>query len=299
MSLGQKLGPTIRQIKAAPDDDEKPAVYLGKGVGRDRDRPVRDRDPDGGDPAAPVKEHPILFSAPMITAILAGRKTQTRRLVRWAPREPGFDLLHSSVVAGHYGTGLPTSGWVLRSRGAGSCWNDRTQRQRCRYGVPGDRLWVREAWKKEGRRCSDDMHMLEEDHACSEHCDQTYVYYAATPREGLRAKPDRARITYLDDSTPLTDFYRKGWKPSIHMPRWASRIQLDVTDVRVQRLHEISEEDARAEGVDLAGGPRKGKDWASSARDAFATLWDSINADRMSWASNPWVWAVSFRRVAP
>jgi hypothetical protein len=257
-------------------------------------------------PAARL-EHPILFSAPMVNAILAGRKTQTRRLIRPQPfTEPGL----TGPMVGHRDLAGVFADHVFRPCAAGLL--------KCRYGQPGDRLWVREAWKKEERTC--DFSNPEDQHACTEHCQQTYVYYAATPREGLRAKPDGARITYLDERTPLTDFYQRGWKPSIHMPRWASRIQLEVTATRVQRLQEITAEDAKAEGLaeitkdgrlmkfgvpdrdGLPGTDNEGWPWAEwevDPRAAFRKLWDSINADRMSWASNPWVWCVSFERVTP
>lgn len=154
-----------------------------------------------------VKERPILFSGPMVKAILAGKKTQTRRLVK-APR--GSEPSHAGVDFG------------------------------CPYGQLFDRLWVRESWQ------------------CN-HADQ-----------------DRSKVNYRADGRD-----RLLWTPSIHMPRWASRITLEVTDVRVQRLQDISEEDAKAEGAE--------------GREAFASLWDAINGNRASWASNPWTWAIGFR----
>lgn len=125
----------------------------------------------------------------------------------------------------------------------------------CPYGEPGDRLWVREAW-------------VPPHHTINPGVMTPQCYRATNPA------PEMLR-----------------WKPSIHMPRWASRITLEVTDVRVQRLHDISHEDAEQEGVkcDMS---------ALGFRDHYAALWDRING-RGSWAANPWVWAVSFELVQP
>lgn len=205
-----------------------------------------------------MKERPILFSAPMVRAILDGAKTQTRRVVKLgAPprgcrpwRLQGNDNIRFPVFVadadapGDFGA-------------AGSI--------KCPYGVPGDRLWVRETW------------------------------YGDT----LDGVVYRADIDQLDEGQ---------WRPSIFMPRWASRITLEITDVRVQRLQDISEEDARAEGctgrdpepADEGGTiyAWKGRSAAPDARAHFAALWDSINGDG-AWAANPWVWALTFKKVTP
>lgn len=153
---------------------------------------------------------------------------------------------------------------------------------RCPYGVPGDRLWVRETWGP---------------------CDGGFCYFADEPA-GSKAKPDDGR-----------------WHPSIHMPRCASRTLLEVVSVRVERLQDISEADAMAEGIErenvivdthcaggvhtevsecryfYSGGAEEGYEDAVSA---YAALWDSINVNGPnSWAANPWVWVVSFKRIAP
>ncbi len=205
-----------------------------------------------------MKEYPILFSGPMVRAILERRKTQTRRIVKWKPREPGITLSLSGLGIGHYSTGVPDSGWVLRSRSGSGCWNDRSFPAHCPYGKPGDRLWVRE----------------------------TFWYQPASFGEvcGIKYQDGDESIVYrADHEDAEVDDFR--WKPSIHMPRWASRITLEIVDVRVQRVQEISEADAIAEGF----GPR-------SARALFRGLWDSINTNRgSSWDANPWVWAVSFK----
>lgn len=231
-----------------------------------------------------MKERPILFSAPMVRALLAGQKTQTRRLVTPQPR------------ANHYlqpmwGTSPPPDpvefGEKHMWREVGPDYPDDTSDdRRCPYGVPGDTLWVRETFRSWRDICDQDE---DDDHEHGEHCDQTYVAYAATPRQGYRPKPDRARITYLDESTPLESNRRLlgPWKPGIHMPRWASRLTLAITDVRVERLHEITKTDARAEGVEASMGD------PMSCRDAFAALWDSINGKRAPWSSNPWLWVLN------
>ena len=173
-----------------------------------------------------MKEYPIIFSGPMVRAILDGRKTQTRRVIKPQPKGEFC----------RYGFHMPTQ----------AIWTDLTVVS-CPYGQPGDLLWVRETFAAAG--------------------DQSWVEY--------RADCDSKVIR---------------WRPSIHMPRSASRLTLRITDVRVQRVQEISEEDARAEGTTgLAG-----------AMTGFPYLWESINAKRgYGWNTNPWVWAISFERIMP
>lgn len=205
-----------------------------------------------------MAERPIIFSGPMVRAILDGRKSQTRRIATFKPREEGLNLGFSGLSVGHYCTGVPTSGWVLCSRGGGGCWNDRTFPLHCPYGVPGDRLWARE----------------------------TFLLRAAGKHAVYRAEFDPV------DAAGFGAMYG-GWKPSIHMPRWASRITLEVVSVRVERLQEISEGDAFAEGID-GEALHRAKGYAP---DAFRKLWDSINAKRAPWESNPYVWVIEFKRA--
>jgi len=240
-----------------------------------------------------MAERPILFSGEMVRAILSGAKVQTRRAIRGLPPDPQ----NVRFLGMYLKCDAPPGSGAVSLR----IW--------CPYGERGDRLWVRETWKSSEYRCSDEAQ--EDGHECGAHCFQKYVYYAATPRVGYRAVPDRERIVYLDSSTPLTEWHARGWRPSIRMPRWASRITLEITDVRVQRLQEISEEDARAEGVDALDGALDAVELCrvakliggcpEDARTWFAVLWDSINGKRpgCSWDANPWVWVVSFRRVQP
>lgn len=192
-----------------------------------------------------MKERPILFSAPMVRAILSGTKTQTRRIYRpkaGYPRQDGEILPDGSGYMG---------------------WDEGP----CPYGAAGDRLWVRETWASDDGRAA---------------------WYRADGETHNAGLP---------------------WRPSIHMPRWASRLTLEVTGIRVERLQDISEEDAKAEGAleicDICGNPPEDEvHWACEAdyvpqvshRVGFQDLWESINSPG-SWGLNPWVWVVGFRRL--
>lgn len=207
-----------------------------------------------------MRERPILFSSPMISALLSGAKTQTRRVVKRVPDANGTSF---------------TPGELL---GVGDWWST------CPYGVPGDRLWVRETWGFTAQVTTDahPRFMREQDTSF-------LVYRADVPAQDAATERTLSRLS----AAP--------WRPSIHMPRWASRITLEVTDVRVERLQSISEEDARAEGV----APMTGEDcWSDgTCRTAFEYLWGQLNGFegesrvRATWARNPWVWVVSFRRL--
>ena len=225
-----------------------------------------------------MKERPILFSGPMVRAILDGRKTQTRRIVKPQPEviyeyknQPELlEFLHPV-----------TSGTYSRESFAKSC---------CKFGVVGDRLWVREKWGP---------------------CDSQYkqdiatATYACFP-DGSQQFKMGTYFEYKNDPSAIADKWPKGWKwkPSIHMPRWASRITLEITGVRVERLQDISEEDAIAEGVEggcLTCGENCMKTGGCGYcnpeyRDSFIGLWHQIHGPD-SWASNPWVWVVEFKRV--
>lgn len=206
-----------------------------------------------------MKERPILFSAPMVRAILAGDKTQTRRMVK--DLSP-WEITEIVLDAGGTGAWLP-NGPAPSGRGmAAGPWRP------CPYGQVGDRLWVRETWGY------NPDHPGMAWHAC----------YRADPgheHDGIK------------------------WKPSIHMPRAACRILLEITGVRVERLQDISEADAIAEGCRAVPGAQ----WQSfeearaglpmhdhKAVDAFEALWEDLNGDD-SWAANPWVWVVEFKRI--
>ena len=251
-------------------------------------------------------ERGILFKDRLVRRILAGAKTQTRRIAK-LPADVG------EVRIDPGGTALFGPGPYIKAYGSEVGGHAQMYpRIRCPYGYPGDRLWVREAWRSWTRSCADED--TDDDHECSAHCNQTYVAYRATPRTGFRPVPDRAAITYLDESTPIEsnrDLIGP-WKPGIHLRRDWARIWLDIVAVRVERLQDISEADALAEGVvsgripaDENGPERSGYVLAHddgqctlypSAREAFAAGWCSINGAE-SWASNPWVWVVEFKRA--
>jgi len=202
-----------------------------------------------------MKERPILFSAPMVRAILAGAKTQTRRVVKPQPEaEHGGEPYW--FVGGYRAWTYRDTQDVLRQGGSVLP---------CPYGQPGDRLWVRETW-------SHDAISLDACRAAHEDLmgGMSYgPYYRAT-----EVAPD----TLV-------------WRPSIHMPRWASRILLEVDSVRVERLQAISRGDAMAEGCpfpNMAAGPNP-LDW-------FKGLWTDLNGPD-SWTANHWVWVINFKRL--
>lgn len=231
-----------------------------------------------------VRERPILFSAPMVRAILEGRKTQTRRLVKPQPHNP--EVFGVSPI---WGAGVRLGSDRFGIHCATNVNGKREDRWiECPYGQPGDGLWVRETLKL-GKMVS---------------------VFTGQPTDADAA-------LYAADGEPVLvqpgDFDAGwGWQrptlPAIHMPRWASRITLEITDVRVERLQDISEEDAKAEGCSGTdpepkneGGTIfafKGISSAPNPRAHFAALWESINGAG-SWASNPWVWVVSFRPSEP
>ncbi len=201
-----------------------------------------------------MKSRPILFSAPMVRALLAGTKTQTRRSLR-------------------DGTWLDPKEGVIRMCSVGNGVTG-FQSVACPYGQPGDQLWVRETW----------AHHVQAQSAERDE-DGPFVYAADGP-QALQAR------------------LASKWTPGIHMFRWASRITLELTDVRVERLQDISEADALAEGVTPKWEPGcsgrlmeafNGFSFRPAA-SAYADLWEQINGPG-SWDANPFVWALSFKRV--
>lgn len=234
-----------------------------------------------------MKERPILFSAPMVRAILDGSKTQTRRVVKWqGPKKHphDFNLAFLDNPAGVKRLCVP---YEHPNDGTPSI-DSPAHRHYCPYGDPGDRLWVRETWCKVYD---------------AQYGEADWIDYRATPKYS-----DIAPAGWHED---MEDPARLRWKPSIHMPRSASRIDLEITGVRVERLQEMTEEDAKAEGTlewlkDGMVKYTKGQPWEEAVRfdkenpfrAAFGTLWESINGPG-SWDANPWVWVIEFRRIKP
>lgn len=224
-----------------------------------------------------VRERPILFSAPMVRAILEGRKTQTRRIACSARGE----LLRFNDRVAVFGDSIPDDPVPVERRN--------------RYGAPGERLWVKETFQIESNRGIDDSTAYP-----PRFNDGRPVRWHDGVAEGRWWQQPHYRATEAEHD--LVDYEEEdddgndkplGWKPSIFMPRWASRIDLEITGVRVERLQDISEDDAHAEGVpDI-------RESASCARLRFSFPWDTINGERASWAANPWVWVIEFKRVRP
>ena len=193
-----------------------------------------------------MRERPILFSGPMVSAILNGTKYQTRRPVKPQPRD--ID-------------GMPILEWPVAA-------TDPAAVRFCPFGAPGDRLWVRETFAQNVPGCERGL---------------SYRADHRDPRGDGPANPMR-------------------WRPSIHMPRWASRLTLEVTDVRVRRVADIGEADARAEGFGAGEDGRFANPTAAARENATEHVHNARQAFLLAWRSiyghgNPWVWAITFRRV--
>ena len=204
-----------------------------------------------------MKERPILFSTEMVQVILEGKKTQTRRVLK--PQPGNISIFNERR-------------WIESS--INHVWADGHGYQRkCPYGQIGDGLWVRETWRAE------ELDPYGED-GIRYKADGAFVQIENS--EDAAERWGDARYTKSGKKYP-------GWRLSIYMPRWASRITLEIVNVRVKRVQDITEKDAVAEGCVGAFLP---------ADCEFLILWNSINAKRgYGWAKNPWVWAITFRRL--
>ncbi len=230
-----------------------------------------------------MKERPILFSGPMVRALLAGTKTQTRRALK--SKVSLVDVIPA------------------RGKQRGRQWFGARQVPlkepgdalvfRCRYGVPGDRLWVREAWRV--GKPHDQRAPREVFPAVTDNGQGVTVLYEAGGWRSV-GPAGREEPSYPDDESMPSWAGRR--RPGMFMPRWASRITLEVTRVRVHRLHAISEADCRAEGILKVPGrgwtTDEGQPVSETARRAYEDLWNSING---SWL-DCWVWVIEFRRVS-
>ena len=193
-----------------------------------------------------MKERPILFNSDMVNAVLEGRKTQTRRVIKQRPKK--ISLLDSAK-------GL----WKALWRDIDMTWSAEIK---CPYGKVGDQLWVRETWSRGAGNSFNE------------------IFYRATDGE---CSGKQKTLHYINRE--------KKWRPSIHMPREYSRIQLEITDIRVERLNDISEGDAKAEGITIESWERHCE---QIAEVCFQRLWININGQD-SWDENPWVWVIEFK----
>ncbi|EIU5246556.1 TPA: hypothetical protein L4623_001513 [Pseudomonas aeruginosa] len=207
------------------------------------------------------RERPILFNDQMVRAILEGRKTVTRRIAK-PVKHPDLGNIYApgALVLEHEPQHVV----------------DRA----CPYGQPGDRLWVREAWQ--GPLISDEEQAANQSwwKDMTKFQDQAHCAYRASGDNNEYVDPD--------------GYFHCKWKPSIHMPRWASRILLEITAVRVERLQDITPNQCIAEGAWREKDKELGR--GQEAIAAFADLWRSTGGD---WDANPWVWVVEFKRVTP
>ena len=242
-----------------------------------------------------MKERPILFNAEMVRAVLDGRKTVTRRVVK--PQPP------SSVIRCNRYCELdgPEFLWMEQGRvgfemAKGLCCPV-GQTFKSPYGSPGDRLWVRETWQAAD---------------CAQHIFECPPREIPSGNANVWYRADGE--LYVDDGDGCIAEDKHGnertvtWRPSIHMPHWASRIQLEVVSVRVERVQEISRKDAISEGLTkwlspnnvIHYGIQHADVWELDPRLTFKRLWDSINAKRgYGWDANPWCWVVEFKRIEP
>jgi len=235
-----------------------------------------------------MKERPIIFNADMVRAVLDGRKTQTRRIMKnqpvpsktregdyWFRCDKARSMIHVSDLKPGASPNLPDAHEYFSM-----C---------CPFGAVGDRLWVREAWQCTSFETNEYGHVEGVDYM----------------REIPKQKPQSPAwgLSYEANGFDTGDAEERGfpWRPSIHMPRWASRITLEITGVRVERLWDISEDDAKAEGCTFEAlrfkpGTREVEEMGHTAVYQFGGLWQSLYGDD-SWQANPWVWVIEFKRV--
>jgi hypothetical protein len=229
---------------------------------------------------ATPKERPILFNGEMVRAILEGRKTQTRRVVK--PHPDLHERKHRWAFVIDQGE-LKYGKAPWRKSDPHNFYVENGIK--CPFGKPGDRLWVRETFSETDCACSGDPLY------------RNQCIYCKGKGYGLAYRADVGK----------SEYYPFKWRPSIHMPRWASRITLEITDVRVERLNDISEEDAKAEGVfgysSESGTSGWGEDdpsgkvqvpYVYKRKWAFKHLWNSVYG---TWKENPFVWAITFKRL--
>lgn len=213
-----------------------------------------------------MKERPILFNTDMVKAILDGRKTQTRRPMK---DQPFFAKNWIEYKGNKYGIGLESSQLKNHFRQRFSHW-----------GVVGDHLWVRETWQGPLVNQEDEGAFMVDKESFQ---NPKYCSYKASGESCEFYDIELGELVYR-------------WKPSIHMPRWACRLVLEITDVRLERIQDITEEDAAAEGTiteEMAA--KDGLDWRFGDRRQFQDMWDKVYPN--SWENNEWVWVIEFKIV--
>lgn len=212
--------------------------------------------------ATEVRDRPILFGGDMVRAILDGRKTQTRRVIN--------SVSGLGPVAEFRRSDTPGYDWIMRDRRMR--WNDLRNADllaRCPCGQPGDRLWVKEKWRVPG----------------------------GDPLSTCVGPED---LVFWATCDQFERDMERDWRPSIHMPRWASRLLLEITAIRVEQVQDISEADAQAEGTECKSSEAwRGRGYddavAHGHRAHFELLWNSVAKPGQDWAANPWVWVIDFR----
>ncbi|UJL36155.1 hypothetical protein JK642_13505 [Pantoea agglomerans] len=222
-----------------------------------------------------MRERPIIFNADMVRAVLDGRKTQTRRIIQ----SPAKNMQASGHKVIEYRE--PGDKWygehVFSMRNQSGTWCDYTKEQflaKCPFGAVGDRLWVRETFRVHSRAT-----------------DVATLVYKASEQQSWTQQTHRVPIEKCNKPAVVDT-----WTPSIHMPRWASRITLEITCVRVERLNSMTEKDALAEGCLGGHDSIPGYQYSATPHEHFHHVWQSIyGAD--SWQANPWVWVIEFKRV--
>ena len=255
---------------------------------------------------ATVKERPILVAQPLINPILDGSKTQTRRIIKPAPSWVEIPQMYG-------GGGI----WAWQRNKANLEIHPDDWPRFCPYGRPGDRLWVRETWQHVHGH--DEYESWELPHI------KSFVVDGVLSSPALLTKPTFGKTWYKADQW-AQEYHKEdqecgnkwNWRPSIHMPRWASRILLEITSVRVERLQDISPSDAMAEGfkkitkdngitwkygmADFDGLPGEDdmgwcwREWDTDPIEAYRKLWESLNGPG-SWEKNPWLWCLEFRLI--
>lgn len=244
-----------------------------------------------------MKERAIQFSGPMVKSILAGKKTMTRRVVKNSPCMDEYpDAKPTAVITTGYK--LPVVEWSSSLlAGRGSCIAP--FHSTCTYGAVGGRLWVREDWRT-GKK----LDGLDASGITNKAEDAGYKPDGGKPWGEFKPCPlvyeaDGLHLRWADNDFEDHNFGPLGrLRSSLFMPRWASRITLEITCVRVERLQDINEADAKAEGtMTQLCGVHHSESMKFSHRNGFINLWSKINGKSHPWESNPWVWVIEFKRM--